>query len=127
MPHGLLDETQIRESITEEIQFESWGATSCCFKTSMSELPFDLFSATFLVTSRYEEWLPYAPDAHHRFPAESSILHKNNLLDQPLVNQWALLVKEIMSSHYPDLIFNPRSFSYLSTIDIDMMWKYRNK
>ncbi|HBN02678.1 MAG TPA: hypothetical protein DD396_01395 [Bacteroidetes bacterium] len=126
-PHGLLDETKIRESITEEIQFESWGDTSCFFNTNSGALPYDLFAATFLLTSRYEEWLPYAPDAHHRFPAESSILHKNNVLEQPLVNQWALLLKEILSNHYPNLVFNPRSFSFLSTIDIDMIWKYRNK
>tara|TARA_B110000503_G_C7166799_1_gene422294 strand:- start:1591 stop:2817 length:1227 start_codon:yes stop_codon:yes gene_type:complete len=126
-PHGLLDETKIRESIIEEIQFESWGDTSCFFNTSLQEFPFDLFSATFLLTSRYEEWLPYTPDLHHRFPAELSILCKNNVLEQPLVNQWALLFKEILSSRYPDLTLNPRSFSYLSTIDIDIMWKYRNK
>lgn len=90
-------------------------------------IPFDIFSATFYLVSRYEEYLPYTPDAHGRFPPEASILVKKDWIKLPLVNLWANALKDVLLSLYPDLTFNPRKFAYRSTIDIDMAWKYRNK
>jgi hypothetical protein len=127
IPHGLLSEDTIRASVQDEISFEAWGGTSCFFKTGSSTLPFDLFSATFYLVSRYEEYLDHTPDVHLRFSAESSVLLKNKVLDKPLVNLWALALKEIMLELKPQLKFKPRSFQFISTLDIDQAWKFKHK
>lgn len=90
-------------------------------------IPFDIFSAVFFLVSRYEEYLPYTPDAHERFPPEASVLVKHNWIKMPLVNLWVLELKKWLERKFPDLNFNPRKFRYQSTIDIDMAWKYRHK
>ena len=127
IPHGLLKESTLRESIKEEVSFAPWGETHCFFKTGEGRLPFDIFSAAFYLVSRYEEWLAYKPDGHNRFPAEESVLTQNNLLDEPLVNQWAIELKRVLCEQDPNLVFEDSEFSYLSTIDIDQAWKYKNK
>jgi hypothetical protein len=88
---------------------------------------FDPLAASFYLVSRYEEYLPFKPDDHGRFPATSSVLHKYQQLKTPLVNQWALALKYQLTDFYPNLLFNPREFSYISTIDIDQAFKYKHK
>lgn len=127
VPHGLLSEKHVRLSITDEIAFDHWNAIPCFFRTGDTSLPFDIFSAAFFLVSRYEEWLPYEADIHNRFPATASILYKNNLLAEPIVNQWALELKNTLLFVYPHLTFNPRKFEYLNTLDIDQAWKFKGK
>lgn len=109
-------------------QIGNWDHIPAIFYTAGSQpLPFDLFSAVFYLVSRYEEYLPYIPDEHDRFPPEASILVQHHWIKLPLVNLWALHLKDLLLDKYPDLVFKPRKFEYRSTIDIDMAWKYRNK
>ncbi len=126
VPHGLLTETTLRETIKDEIHFGAWLNSNCFFRTG-GELPYDIFSAAFYLTSRYEEYLDFQADAHNRFPAEESVLHKAKLLEEPLVNQWALILKEALIKVNPSLQFYPRSFEFISTLDIDQAWKFKNK
>lgn len=88
---------------------------------------FDPLAAAFYLTSRYEEYLPHEPDAHERFSAISSCLHALDVLDRPIVNEWALWIKAELINKYPSISFSPRKFEYLSTIDIDQAWKYKHK
>jgi len=91
------------------------------------EQDFDPFAAAFFLTSRYEEYLPHEADAHDRFSSNSSCLKDMNVLDRPLVNEWALEIRDDLQLRFSDLQFNPRKFEYLSTIDIDQAWKYKHK
>lgn len=90
-------------------------------------MPFDIFSASFYLLSRYEEYLPFQPDAHDRFPATESILYQAGLIQKALVNQWAIDLRNLLLSRFPALNFEPRRFEYISTLDIDQAWKYRHK
>lgn len=126
-PHGLLSETNIRENISEEIKFESFGNSKCFFRTSNSGFAFDLFSASFYLVSRYEEYLEFYEDEHRRFTARESILFQENLLEEPLVNQWALILKDALKEMFPELKFQPQKFQYISTLDIDQAWKFKHK
>ncbi len=129
IPHGLLQESDIRNSLIKEIEVQTWKESSCFFKTSLDKayLPFDLFSASFFLVSRYEEYIDFTADHHSRFPATESIMYKNGLLEEPLVNQWALLLRDALKSKFANLQFNERKYEYRSTIDIDQAWKFRNK
>ncbi|MGB3616714.1 MAG: hypothetical protein WBA12_01225, partial [Catalinimonas sp.] len=50
---------------------------------------FDPFAAAFRLVTRYEEYLPHAPDAHGRFPDNDNWLVRRGWADRPLVNEWA--------------------------------------
>ena len=122
---GLLFETGIRPQKTEAAEYKN--VPVFFFRKDSATMPFDFFSASFYLVSRYEEYLPYTPDAHNRFPAESSILYKNEWLMLPLVNIWAKVLLKMLLEHFPDLKHQERKFEYRSTIDIDLAFKYRHK
>jgi len=90
-------------------------------------LPFDLFSAIFYLISRYEEYLPFNPDQHGRFEAEQSLSFQNHILEEPLVDQWIIMLKKAVNAAYPNLEFPSRNAQYLSTIDIDSPWAFSHR
>ena len=92
-----------------------------------SEVPFDPFAATFYLISRYEEYLPHIKDKHERFSAESSIAYKAGFLQRPVVDQWALMIKDIISVRFPDFVWPQRKFEFVNTIDIDNAYAYKAK
>src|SRR5437762_11718370 len=60
----LLFENGIRE---QEISVGIWKGIKTIFAHQIpNDLPFDPFAAAFYLTSRYEEYLPFTPDAHAR-------------------------------------------------------------
>jgi len=92
-----------------------------------SAFPFDLFAASFYLVTRYEEYETVYKDQHGRFNPLHSIAFKENFLDKPVVNIWALKLKDILLIHFPNLVFSARSFRFLPTIDIDSAYAYRHK
>lgn len=97
------------------------------FKSNLSEIPFDFFGASFWLLSRYEEYLPFKADNYNRFNYRSSLAYQYDFIKVPLVNIWLEKLKKILLSHYPDLVFNARQYTYLSTVDIDNAFKYKYK
>jgi hypothetical protein len=93
----------------------------------LSKLPFDVFSAIFYLVTRYEEYLPFVRDQHGRFTAEKSISHELGFLQKPVVNIWALKVREILLEKYPSLKYSIRNYKYRPTYDIDSAWAYYQK
>jgi len=58
--HGLLFDQGVSD---QEIQIQKWEDTPCFFNAgSKSSIPFDIFSASFYLISRYEEYLPHVRD-----------------------------------------------------------------
>ncbi|XZF13169.1 DUF7033 domain-containing protein [Chitinophagaceae bacterium MMS25-I14] len=87
---------------------------------------FDLFSAIFFLLSRYEEYLPFTPDKHGRYPAAESVLYKQGILEIPVVDQWVQQLRILLKEKYHLPVSQP-AFSYLPTYDIDIAWSYKNK
>lgn len=92
-----------------------------------SALPFDVFSAIFYLVSRYEEYLPFVKDTHGRFTAHLSISAKLHILSKPMVNIWAIKIKEILELKYPALVFPKRQYKFIPTYDIDSAYAYTQK
>ncbi|GAB4327813.1 MAG: hypothetical protein Kow00127_20510 [Bacteroidales bacterium] len=92
-----------------------------------NDIPFDLFSAAFYMVTRYEEYLPYRKDPLGRFPAEESLAYQKGFLQKAVVNRWALLLKEKISGRWPQYAFPDSGYRFISTIDIDAAWAYRQK
>lgn len=127
IPQGILEEIGFDERHKKEIKAEKWNGIHWFYNTGGTDLRFDLFAASFFLLSRYEEYLDYFEDEHQRFTARESVLLNEELLEEPLINQWALFLKQQLLSSFPELQFNCRSFEYLSTIDIDQAWKFKHK
>lgn len=94
---------------------------------SDSLLPFDVFSASFFLVTRYEEYLPNERDMYGRFKAENSWMYRNNMLQKPLVNIWALSLGERLQRIYPELTLKKKKFEFVPTYDIDAAWAYLHK
>jgi hypothetical protein len=92
-----------------------------------SALPFDVFAASFYLVSRYEEYLPHIRDEHDRFDAKNSLAYMNGFLQKPVVNIWAQWIREVLEKQYPELVFPKRNYEFISTIDIDNAYAYREK
>jgi hypothetical protein len=97
------------------------------FKNSNLTVPFDLFGAAFWLLSRYEEYLPHKSDAENRFAYKSSLAYQYDFLHYPLVNVWLAAFKKILLNEFPLLEFRRREYNFLSTIDIDNVYKYKHK
>ena len=111
-----------------DINVQKWDDISRFFLTGeQSEIPFDIFAASFYLISRYEEYLPHIKDEYGRFSAEESIAFKNNFLEQPLIDIWAYKFLEKLKVKFPDYEHSTREYKYISTIDVDNAYAYKYK
>lgn len=105
-----------------------WNGTKVFFATHPKYVfPFDPFAASFYLVSRYEEYLPHIRDEHDRYDTRESLAYQKNFLDKPLVNIWALKIKEELQKRFPALKFSSKKYKYISTIDIDNAYAYLEK
>lgn len=124
-PADLLFETDI---LQKKIEVGIWDNLKVFFETEKSaDVPFDIFSASFYLISRYEEYLPFSADQHGRFEANQSLAYKNNFLYDPIIDQWACKLALVIKSKYPSFTICDRVFKYISTIDIDNAYAYLYK
>jgi hypothetical protein len=123
---GLLFERGIR---SQEMGFFEHNGEKLFFQVhdKNSAMPFDVFSAIFFLITRYEEYLPFVKDKHGRFTARLSISHQLGILEKPVVNIWALQIKEILLKKYPDFKFPVKNFRFIPTYDIDSAYAYLQK
>ena len=122
---GLLMEQGLSEV---EIKVQPWGESFCFFPaTEKSDLPFDIFAASFFLLSRYEEYLPHVKDEHGRFPASESLAEQEGFLQNPVVDVWAYKFLEVIRQRFPDLNKNKRTFSARTIIAVEHAFSYRNK
>ncbi len=124
-PNGLLSEYTLKKIEIEPVDFK--GATGFFKSSDDSVFPFDIFSASFYIVTRYEEYFDAKRDKYRRFPSGQSILSKYNLLKKPVVNIWASWLLDEVKKKYPDFRFPGKRFDFTPTIDIDNAWAYKNK
>ena len=111
-----------------EILIQEWEGVPCFFTSvEASEIPFDIFAASFFLITRYEEYLPHIKDVHGRFSATESIAYQNGFLEKPLVDIWAYKFLEVLKLKFPDFEHETRSYQYISTIDVDNAYAYKHK
>ena len=123
-PHGLLSQNGIAP---QKIELFLWNGYKAFFKTSSGDLPFDIFSASFYLLSRYEEYLPHSTDEYGRFSHRHSLAFREGFLQQPLVNLWIEGFKIELKRKFPDLLLQNPKFRFMPTYDIDMAYSYLYK
>ena len=110
-----------------EIDVKDWDESKCFFYNENGTVPFDIFAASFYLISRYEEYLPNLKDVYGRFSFQESIAHKNNFLEEPVIDIWAYKLKESLCSFFPNVIFDDRKFKLKTIIDVPSVYYYKNK
>ena len=108
------------------ISFTQFGNDKVPFAVANSILPFDIFAASFYFLSRYEEYLPYIPDQHLRFPAHLSLQHELGLLKIPIIDQWCMILKNLLHQKLKGLTFGTRKFTFVPTIDVDRAYHFKS-
>ncbi len=124
--NGLLFESRIAAKDLRHFTFEG-GIVFFPALDKDSALPFDLFSASFYLVSRYEEYLPHIRDNHNRYLASGSDAYQQGYLHKPLVNMWSLRLKDVLFQWFDDLKFTTPVYNFIPTIDIDAAYAYKNK
>ena len=119
-PVGLLNETGIQE---QQINCIWWKDKKVFFETH-GDIPFDIFSASFYLITRYEEYLPYMPDEYGRYDYENSLAYKEIFIDIPLVNQWVAELGNLLTKKFPSFQLRVTNFRFIPTYDIDIAYSY---
>jgi len=102
-----------------EIKVSEWDGVPCFFSSGeKSSIPFDIFSASFFLLSRYEEYLPHVKDSVGRFPVKESLAYQNNFLELPVVDLWAYKLLDALKERFPDIGASERSYSFTSIINV---------
>lgn len=123
--HSLLFEQGLSDV---SINVESWYNTKGFFATTeRSDLPFDIFAASFYLLSRYEEYLPHVKDEYGRFVAKESLAYKHRFLNQPVVDIWAYNLRKVLQTRFPDFKFTERKYKIQPVIDVPMAYHFRKK
>jgi hypothetical protein len=124
-PDGLLSESGLKNFVPST---GDWHGLPVLFQISAdSDLPFDIFSASFYLISRYEEYLEFEPDQFGRFRASSSIAFKNKFLLKPVIDLWARELAKSLLSRFQNMTFKRNEFKSILTIDIDQPFAYLGK
>ena len=111
-----------------DIKMSLWDETPCFFSVGKtSTIPFDIFAASFYLISRYEEYLPYVQDEFERFPASESLAFKHEFLKKPLIDIWAFKFLSYLQEKFPVYEYKTRKFEFVSTIDVDNVFAYKQK
>lgn len=122
-PHALLFEKQVQKQL---IDMGSWNEYPTFFQSN-SDLPFDIFAASFYLVSRYEEYLPFKEDKFNRFTHTASLAYKKDFIHLPLVNIWMEFFGKNLQSKFPNLSFESRTFSFTPTYDIDIAYRFKRR
>ena len=111
-----------------EIKVQPWGNTVCFFPVSEnSDLPFDIFAASFYLLTRYEEYLPHVKDEAGRFPVSESLAYKESFLKTPVVDLWAQNFKKVLRDKFPEMEFKNAQFQVESIFAVAQGFVFNNK
>lgn len=114
--HELLFEQGVGEV---EIAMGHWDDLPCFFRAGeRSNIPFDIFAASFYLISRYEEYLPHVKDMHGRYPPGESLAHTHGFLSRPLVDLWARKMLGALQERFPDLQPAHRAYRFTPLLDV---------
>lgn len=111
-----------------QVVLDAWDNIPCFFRSGdRSNLPFDIFSASFYLLSRYEEYLPHVKDLHGRFPPTESLAYRNQFLQMPIVDIWVGKLFDKLRDRFPDLTYKTRAYQFTSIIDVTTSHCYSHR
>lgn len=88
---------------------------------------FDVFAASFILLSRYEDEVISTRDSFGRFESKNSLLSRRNWLERPLVDEWRLALLRAIQERFPFFDYTPTSHNVHLTVDVDSAFSYLHK
>jgi uncharacterized protein DUF7033 len=122
-PVELLFEKGMHPQVPDVFDFEKGKA----LYATEGDFPFDIFAASFLLLSRYEEYLPHTRDEYGRYAHTNSIAFREGFLHLPMINIWLVSLRLALQDKYPGIMFRHQQFSCNITYDIDIAYSYLHK
>lgn len=87
--------------------------------------PFDIITPSFAFLSRYEEFYTQKSDAHGRFPYQGSLAQKYGLVEIPIVDEYAMILRRFLCACSPETFTPaPRKPKVVPTHDIDLLYRF---
>lgn len=121
---GLLEELGINDL---NFSMDIWDDVPCFFRVSSeSDIPFDIFSASFYLVTRYEEYQPHVKNDVDSYPIEESLAFRHEFLKTPVVDVWAYKLKEILEAKFSNLNFPKKEFNSHFLISVSKAFKHRH-
>lgn len=121
---GLLEELGINDL---NFSMDIWDDVPCFFRVSSeSDIPFDIFSASFYLVTRYEEYQPHVKNDVDSYPIEESLAFQHEFLKTPVVDVWAYKLKEILEAKFSNLNFPKKEFNSHFLISVSKAFKHRH-
>lgn len=125
IPHQIIYEFGIKDYLIEVHSHERFE--KYFFRNTKGDFPFDLFGAAFWLLSRYEEYLPFKANKYNVFDYRSSLAWQNGFLEKPLVNIWLNELKNALKELDSELNFKETELKFITTIDVDNVYKFKHK
>ena len=86
----------------------------------------DIFSSSYFMLSRWEEYIDESKDLHNRSLGINSIAYKNNFLDRPVVNEYAEMLYLMLKKLDRTIQRKTNKYQFLLTHDVDILKKWKN-
>jgi len=84
----------------------------------------DIFSSSFFMLTRWEEYINKARDKHDRFPGKESVAYKFSFLQRPVVNEYIEMLWNMLVQLGNEQKRKKRTFTPYITHDIDYILKW---
>jgi len=112
--------------LASEVTMRRWDGLLGLFpvKDASSDVPFDIFAASFYLLSRYEEYLPHVKDSQGRYSSSESLAVTQNFLKTPIVDIWIERFAIIFSNHFPSVQFKKLVYRQEIMVSIPQSNKY---
>ena len=103
--------------------------TIICSETRDSiKICYDILTPSFVLLSRYEEFRSERHDEHGRFPYGLSLAENNRMVEIPLVDEYAMLLRRWLCLFFPDRFQAvPRTPRIVPTHDIDILYRFTGR
>lgn len=87
----------------------------------------DIFSSSFFMLTRWEEFVKKERDIHGRFSYRESLAYKNNFLHKPIVNQYVDLLLWMLNLDNKKIEIKKRKYKIKMTHDVDDILAFSSK
>lgn len=89
------------------------------FNNGGAVIRYDILGLIYWMLSRLEEVGRTDLDAHQRFPATASHAYKHGYLERPIVDEWLVILGQVIQRVWPRLVLKKHQFSIKVSHDVD--------
>lgn len=92
--------------------------------TEKTYIHYDILGLAYWMMGRVEEIGHIDLDSHERFPATSSQAYKHSYLERPVVDEWLVVLGQVIQRTWPGAALKRHAFSQKVSHDVDIPSRY---